>query len=180
MYGTGCITSVPKRSRGVYRKCPSHQDQASFERLSTVAAELNTATDELSQVIASLDEGLKKLNLGIVSWYDFAGNDDNISYWGNSIGYAKIGTKWGIALRRTAGNHEAPPEYHQSEEWLFNDAPRQLRMEAVGYIPAMVDKLISDAEAAVKKVKDKTSQAKQLADALAPAGRTAPRGQRRP
>ncbi|MDP8990121.1 MAG: hypothetical protein M3N41_08600, partial [Acidobacteriota bacterium] len=102
--------------------------------------------------------------------HKFAGDDDHDSgyYWAKLIGYAKIGTRWGIALRKSSGNLDAPPEFQSEEEWLFNDAPRQLRMEAVDYIPEMINDLINSAEKAVEKIQIKTAEARKLAEVLAP------------
>jgi hypothetical protein len=145
----------------------SQRVQSSYKRLTTVATDLNTVSDELGQSVSALDEALKKLNLGITSWYKFSGHDgENGDYWARFIGYQKIGTRWGIALSRTSGNHQAPEEYNKDEEWLFNDSPRQLRIEAVEHIPAMIEKLIEDAEAVIEKVKTKSGEARELAEAL--------------
>ena len=143
--------------------------QASYQRLSTVASELNTVSDELGKAINLLDESLKTLNLGLVHWHKFAGDErENGNYWAHYIGYAKVGPKWGIALSRTSGNCDAPPEYQKDEEWLFNDAPRQLRMDAVDHIPAMIDALITAAEKAVDNIKTKTAETRKLAELLVP------------
>jgi hypothetical protein len=126
-------------------------------------------SDELGKAINLLDESLKTLNLGIVHWHQFAGDaQENGNYWAHCIGYAKVGPKWGIALRKASGNYEAPPEYEREEEWLFNDAPRQLRMDAVDHIPAMIDALITAGEKAVANIKTKTAEAKKLAELLTP------------
>ena len=143
--------------------------QSSYKRLSAVASQLNTASDELGKSVASLDEALKTLNLGIASWYKFAGSDnDDGSYWAKYIGYVRIGSRWGIGLRKTSGHDYAPPDYNSDEEWLFNDAPRQLRIEAVEHIPAMIEQLITAAEAAVENIKAKSAEARQLAEVLGP------------
>jgi hypothetical protein len=141
--------------------------QASYQRLTSVASDLNDASDELGKAINALDESLKKLNLGIITWHRFAVDmDESGDYWAKYIGYSKKGAKWGIGLRRTSGN--ADTEHHAEEDWLFNDAPRQLRMEAVEHIPAMIDALTEAAEKAVEGIKTKTAEARQLADLLAP------------
>ena len=82
------------------------------------------------------------------------------------IGYARIGSRWGISLRRASGHCDAPPEVTLDEEWLFNDAPRELRLESVEHIPAMIDQLVEAGEAAVERIREKTSEAQQLAEAL--------------
>jgi hypothetical protein len=143
--------------------------QASYQRLTKVAANLNTASDNLGKVIALLDERLKKLNLGISAWHKYADYGDEAgNYRCSYLGYARVGNKWGIAISKTSGNHNSPPEYHKDEEWLFNDAPRNLRMEAVEHIPAMIETLISTAEQAVEKIKGRTDEAKQIAKVLTP------------
>ena len=159
--------------------------QASYERLTSVASDLNDASDELGKAIHALDESLKKLNLGIAAWHRFAGDmHESGAYWGKYVGYAKIGARWGIGLRRTSGNDN--PEDHDQEDWLFNDAPRQLRIEAVEHIPAMIDALTEAAENAVEGIMAKAAEAQQLADLLAPAAkrksipRTAPPPRRLP
>lgn len=154
--------------------------QSSYERLTTVASNLNAVSDELGKAINALDESLKKLNLGITTWHKFAGNqNDSGGYWGKYIGYAKIGTRWGIALSSTHGNYDDPPEDRIDEEWLFNAAPRELRLHAVEHIPAMIEQLIKAGEEAIETVKAKTSEAQQLAAALAspakPASKSVPR-----
>src|SRR5438552_3747571 len=80
------------------------------------------------------------------------------NYWAHYVGYAKIGNKWGVAISRTSGNFEAP-DYNTDEEWLFNDAPRHLRIEAVEHIPAMFEALIKAGDEAVGKLKGRTAEA---------------------
>jgi hypothetical protein len=143
--------------------------KTSYERLAVVASNLNTASDSLGKAIGSLDDSLKQLNLGIPCWHSYADYEDPGGHCIRQyIGYVKVGNRWGIAISRVEGNSNAPEEFWKDEEWLFNDAPRQLRMEAVEHIPAMIEALIAKAEEAVEKIKNKTMEAQQLADALKP------------
>jgi prefoldin subunit 5 len=149
--------------------------QSSYQRLTAVASNLNSVSDDLGRAIRALDESLKKLNLGVTTWHKFASDDGGESqdYWGKYIGYARVGGRWGISLSKTSGNYSAPPEYHTEEEWLFNDAPREFRLEAVEHIPAMIESLIKAGEEAVEKVRVKTSEARQLAEGLTSAAKPA-------
>jgi hypothetical protein len=52
------------------------------------------------------------------------------------------------------------------EEWLFNDAPRSLRIESIEKLPDLFDGLIKEAESATKQIRLRTAQAQQLANAL--------------
>ena len=144
--------------------------QTSYERLTLVASNLNSVSDDLGKVVNALDESLKKLNIGITTWYRFSlgSNDaDPGAYLYKYIGYSRMGNKWGISLRREDG-HEAYKETETVDQWLFNDAPRELRLEAVTHIPAMIDALIQAGEEEIEKIGLKTLEAKQLAAILSP------------
>ena len=52
------------------------------------------------------------------------------------------------------------------EEWAFNDAPRWMRIEAVGMIPELLEHLVEQVEDATKKIKGKTTEARSLAAAI--------------
>lgn len=139
---------------------------ASYQQLSAAATELNTLSDELSKFVQALDAALKKLNLGIASWIRLEGREDGSgNYSKRDLGYAKVGNRWGIALRAIHGNHNAPDE-SKVEEWLFNDAPRALRIEAIEKLPDLFEHLSKEADTAAKQIKGKTERAKQLASAL--------------
>src|SRR5580700_10089175 len=109
----------------------------SVQKLSLVATDLNNASDELSQAISAIDTVLQSLNIGLATWTkieDGNGLPDDERYWQRDIGYAKIGNKWGVALRDVAGHYSWPDE-ETCDSWLFNDAPRWLRIEGIAKIP---------------------------------------------
>jgi hypothetical protein len=139
--------------------------QAAYRQLFNVSTALNAASDELTKTIAELDAVLKYLNLGVPAWVQISGNvDENGNYWSRSIGYARIHNQWGIALGTSKGN-EGRDEC-DDEEWLFNDAPRWMRIEGVGKIPELLEKLIQQANDTTEKIKKKTAEAKELSIAI--------------
>ena len=146
---------------------PAERVQTSYKQLSVAAKSLNTASDELGEAICVLDAALKRLNLGISAWAQLSGNDDpdTLDWWSRSVGYTKIGDNWGIAIRKEAGNYNHPDD-DADETWLFNEAPRWMRTEAVGKIPDLLEALLKEAEDTTKKIKDKTAQAYELAAAM--------------
>jgi hypothetical protein len=147
-------TSAPLRAQSAYRQ------------LSNIAVGLNSASDELGKTIAELDVALRDLNLGITSWVRIAGNsDENGAFWNRNIGYARIGGQWGIALQEDSGNESFEDSY-RAEEWLFNSAPRWMRVEAIGKIPELLEKLSQQAKETTDKIKKKTEEAKELAAAI--------------
>jgi hypothetical protein len=146
---------------------PLEKAQSAFKHLSEVALDLNTASDELSQVVGALDEALKTLNLGITGWVKITGGEDSGGdfHWSRDIGYSKIGTKWGIALRERSGYY-SDPEPEENESWLFAEAPRWLRAEGVGKIPELLEHLGKQAETTTKNLRKKTSETKALVEAI--------------
>jgi hypothetical protein len=144
-----------------------------YGQLSAAAAELNAVSDALGQTIVQLDAALKKLNLGISTWVVVVGDDDhNLNFWSHQLGYTKIDDRWGIALKTVSGNHGYPEEIER-EEWFFNEAPRALRIEAIGEIPALLEQLIEDAQTTSQKIRAKVDYAGEIAVAIGKAAESA-------
>ena len=142
--------------------------QLSYQKLATAAVALNTASDQLGKVIVELDAALKALNLGISSWISFNEwtDESGFNYSCDQIGYSKVDGKWGIALRSLSGNYNFPEDATVDGPWLFNDAPRALRLAAIDKIPAFLEKLVKDAVATTKKINEKLQQSRELAKAI--------------
>ena len=77
----------------------------------------------------------------------------------------KIGDKWGIALRKQSGEYQYPNQ-DSEEAWLFNEAPRWMRIEAIGKIPDLLEALLKATEDTTKKINDKTAEVYELAVAM--------------
>lgn len=102
-----------------------------IESLTAASADLNAASDELARAIDRIDAMLKKLNWGIMVWVERIGVfPPDGSKMEASIGYAKIAGKWGLALAGYKDDGDA--------QWLFNDAPRWLRIVMVDQIPLLL------------------------------------------
>lgn len=145
---------------------PADRLVESYRKLAATADVLSAKSDALSNVIGVIDSTLQGLNLGIIAWEKISGvNDEDAgSYWSKDVGYAKIHGIWGLAIRETRGNHHG--EDHEVEEWLFSNAPRSLRIEALDKIPDLLDKLNASAEKTARKIEAKTQQAGVMAQAL--------------
>ncbi|MBI2818333.1 MAG: hypothetical protein HYX72_15490 [Acidobacteria bacterium] len=149
------------------RESLSAKVQSSYQQLSAVAADLNSVSDELGKCIADLDAALKKLNLGVTKWVELRANDDPRTgdYWGEELGYAKVGGKWGIALRKVRGNPNWPDD-DDSEEWPFNEGPRELRLAAIQKIPELLNELSEAATKMAANVRAKLGGAQEVAAAV--------------
>jgi len=140
---------------------------ASFQELADSSARLNSASDELAKAIRPIDAALKKLNLGVTAWHSYMGFDnpnENDYYWSRRIGYARVGRTWGLALSTVSGLYSSDDE--DREEWLFNDAPRWMRVEAVDHIPDLLELLVKEANRVTANLQEKTEKAHELASTI--------------
>lgn len=141
--------------------------QSSFQQLADAAKTLNAASDRFSKLVAEIDTALKPLNIGLVCWVNIGGpwrSEDGEQEYREQVGYAKIGGKWGIALRTV--NEVVYRDDSDIEQWLFNDAPRQLRLKAIDFIPDMLCELSKEAANFTEKITKKTVDVQQLVSAL--------------
>jgi hypothetical protein len=139
--------------------------QDSFRRLSVSAAELNSESDRLNASISALESALKKLGLGISSWYQYNKETlgDGSGYWIESIGYTKMNSKWGLALSTRFGNDV---DEDNVETWPFNESPRHLRIKALKFIPQLLDQLNKDAVDFSKSVSDGIAEVDMFTEAI--------------
>ena len=107
--------------------------QASYTQLSHAATNLNTASDQLDKAISVLETAIQKLNLGVSGWAQISGGSHDSDWWSRDIGYTQIKNEWRLALRKTSGDY-TDPESDSETVWPFTDAPRWMRVEAVGKI----------------------------------------------
>lgn len=141
--------------------------QASYLELSTAAKNLNEVSDELGKTISVLEAALEKLNLGVSAWVTItAGTDESgENYSRRDLGYTDFGHHWRIALRYVRGNYSDPND-EMEDLWLFNEAPRWQRIEAIEKIPELLQKLTKQANDTAKRIQKKTAEAKELAAAI--------------
>jgi hypothetical protein len=154
---------------------PSERISASlFKELADSAARLNSGSDELAKAIRPIDTALKKLNLGVSAWYTYRGSEEpdaDGSYSYRRIGYAKVGGKWGLALSADSGNVYAETDHY--EAWLFNDAPRLMRLEAIDCIPDLLEQLVKESNKVAEDLQKKAGHARELAETITALSATA-------
>jgi hypothetical protein len=141
--------------------------QASFRELSATASEVNSVSDALGKFVTEIEDGLKSLNLGVASWVQIASSssEDGLKTWQENIGFDKIGKNWCIALRNTC-EAEYTDEYLEYDLWSFNEGPRWLRIKAVDHLPALLQKLNSDAQNIKKQLEAKLGTAAEVANGI--------------
>ena len=148
---------------------------ADFNKLAVSAAVLNAVSDEIAEPISTIDAALQELNLGISAWVQVAGDEDPTTgvYWHRSVGYAKVSSRaWGIAICYRIV--DADQVVRQDDEWLFNEAPRRYRLEALDKLPQLLEKLTNVANKTADALKKKVAATKQVAMAITGAASSIP------
>jgi hypothetical protein len=138
----------------------------SLPKLQAAAAKLNEASDHLNESAERFNTALRPMGLGISSWFQFSGDQDNDHgfFWSEEIGYTKLSTgKWGLALRSTRGEFNSEPDV---DTWAFKDAPRSLRVKAAPYIPDLLEQLIEDVARTTKEVVEHSSYIESLTETI--------------
>lgn len=106
--------------------------RASFMRLIDSARALNEQSDLLSAQMEKIDHALRAMNIGLECRVQMSSTHADTQLW---FGYSCHDGKWGLTLWRDAPNDNGV--------WLFANAPRWLRIEAVDYIPHLFDALLT-------------------------------------
>lgn len=148
---------------------------ADYTKLAASAASLNSVSDEIAAPIASIDTALKRLNLGVSAWVRVVGGEDptTVISWHRSIGYDKMSSgAWGIAIRYRV--IEMDEVLRRDDEWLFNDAPRAYRLEALDKLPELLRELTAKADRTTDALRKKVATTKQVASAIESAATSRP------
>src|SRR5580698_4537498 len=148
---------------------PLARAYSSFSKLQLVASNLNQVSDGLRDAVAQIDLAIKDLNLGCSVWVCVTQHTDpDTEFFHNEdLGYAKIGGKWGIALRTVSG--QLGDESEEVEQWLYNDAPRSLRISGIEKLPQLLERLAEDAVAATERVRVSLAVAQDFVAAISTA-----------
>ncbi len=129
-----------------------------FVKLEKAGEDLNAASNQLGDSVTELNAVLQKFSLGVAAWTWVAGRNattENMTEWSREVGYAKVGKKWGLALRSQYVNEKGERE---EETWLFSDGPRWMRAEAVGKIPELLEHLVERALETAELIRKKSAE----------------------
>jgi len=138
--------------------------QASFQKLSAASQKLNTASNAFGDAIAGLDEALNNLNPGVTAWINVnSSQDENGSVQEERLGYAKTNGRWGLSLCSVTFPSSQPDHEEVENSWLFNDAPRNLRLVAIDHVPALIHALAKQAEHTADRVAQSADLALDIA-----------------
>lgn len=142
--------------------------QSSYRKLSHSADALNQASDEFGQAVEVLDRALADLKIGVTGWITFSeahSEYDETQATEERIGYDKIGSRKGLAIS-IVDVDQADGEESVKQQWLFNEAPRSMRIRAIDSIPELLDHLAKQAASTAERVKESAQVASELAAAI--------------
>src|SRR5437870_2712624 len=139
--------------------------QTSYQNLAAAANTLNAAYDTFGSAANTVEEALNKLDPGVTAWVTLSTSmtqeDAPWEIFEERLGYGKANGRWGLTLCTVTKNEKGEKEIKDS--WLFNDAPRNLRLKAIEHVPALIEALAREAAQTAKKVSDGADFARQLA-----------------
>jgi hypothetical protein len=138
-----------------------------FKHLAKSSQALNESVTEWAGYIHSLNSALKKLNIGVSAWYNFAEgqDDDGHGFWSRQIGYSKIGDDHCLVIRKVWGDLRSPDE-ESSETWRFEEAPRWLMLDATGKIADLLETLVKRTDETTARVAKRKKETAELAEVL--------------
>ena len=143
--------------------------KTSFQNLSSASKILNDASDAFGGAITSLDEALNNLNPGVRAWVTVSssGADEDAPWliFEERLGYDKTSGRWGLSLCTVTVNGPAGEE-EAIDSWLFNDAPRNLRLRAVDHVPMLIEALAKEASQTAQRVSEQADYARDLAQSI--------------
>jgi hypothetical protein len=143
--------------------------KTSFLNLSKASRELNSASDTFGAAITSLDEAINELNPGVTAWVNISvSTPDEDAPWVSfeeRLGYDKTKGRWGLTLCTVSVDDEESSET-TAGSWLFNDAPRNLRLRAIEHLPELIEALAKEASHTAKRVTEQADYALELAKSI--------------
>jgi hypothetical protein len=145
---------------------PSERIAASFKELALISPEVDSASEDLTKSISTLESYLRRIGIRVSAWHQIAGDhtDQSGYYWSRDIGWCQVRGSWSIAIRKASGNHSY--DDHSEEIWTFADAPRWMAIEAVSQLPDLLDTLITRSKETMEKLKARKKETDELAAAI--------------
>lgn len=113
--------------------------------LMAVSARINQASDLLNASVQRIEESLARLNLGASAYVEV--DDDGLL-----LGYATArNAKWGLVIENLGTS------------WPFCDAPRHLRILAVGSVGELLVSILEEAQRTTRRVEEVIEEADRRA-----------------
>ncbi|MEO5726076.1 MAG: hypothetical protein ABI134_18375 [Byssovorax sp.] len=144
---------------------PSPSDEP-LARARELSAAISTATDALNASLQRAQQALTELNLGVtaaVPLYPQMSHAESHLDWRQFIRFGKDASGWRLILE---SGHEGQDPEDWSESPLLN-ASKEVRLQAVVRLPALLEQLVETAEAHLTSLKERAAEADAFASTVA-------------
>jgi hypothetical protein len=131
-------------------------------RLANAAQNVNELSDRLTEQVSEIESAINKLNLGVDARVDVEVSSQDGFDRITRLRYGKASGKWGFIIEEFVD--QSPEETYQ--EWAFKEAPRELRLKVVEWIPKLLDDLVNTSLKLASAINDKITLAKGLISLL--------------
>lgn len=156
---------MPAKNKGTLNERVS----TSFKQLSVAANYLNNTSDALGKAIGSIEEKLRRLNIGLEVWVpvDQECSEETDEIVVHHLGYAgpPAVAYWAISIRTLWIDRDDEKERIVT----FNSASRELRLRTIDKIPELIEALtkeVSDKVAEIKPIVDRAEEFAEVLDAV--------------
>lgn len=139
---------------------------AQLQQLTKASEKVNELTDELNRHVSDIEANVNRLTLGISVDVVVSTSSDEEGFRTQEIiiAYGKVGNRWGIFIKKEVEDLRFPdPDNIDIDVWPFHEAPRDLRLKSVGYIPNLLDALIKKSEEIQSQIQDAVAFTSDLA-----------------
>ena len=132
-------------------------------RASALRAAIPTATDALNASLQRAELALTELNLGVTAAVFLNPLEEDRGDWRQHLRFGKDSTGWRLIL-------ESGPDGGEPEDWsespLLN-ASKEVRLQAVTRLPALLEKLVETAEQHLVALRQRAAEADVFASTVA-------------
>lgn len=132
-------------------------------RIQEVSQALANESDQLNADIEAVEHALSRLKLGVRAEQVMVSDDEG---WARSLVYGKDGKTWRLLLQSGTGDED-------DEVVALINASRELRLRALEFLPALLEKLLAAADNELQRVRQTRGIAREFAAAITPQSRTA-------
>jgi hypothetical protein len=138
--------------------------------LAPLAKRINSASDELTQTLDTIQQQLNTLALGVEVWLQSHELDHEVmerdeqqqrqTIHAAELGYGRLGDGWGVLVRRveytmvldTHGEWDCQGESVELDRKLLTKASRHQRVQAVERLPTLIDLIRDEAMRVITSV----------------------------
>jgi len=148
----------------------------SFDQIRSLSPKLNKATDDANKTVLRVEQFLDECSLGLpAEVFCYAGADNRFEV---SLGYTRRGNRYRIVVVTTRfdvgedehivldENGDAKVQNREERPWC--ECARDIKLETIPQLPALIEALASNAEKSIKAAEEATLTVEKILSATQP------------